>query len=136
MKRLTRFAASIAVCGLTTIGMAQESDDIFKGLDKNDDGILVADEVPEAQRRFFDRLVRAGDKNEDGKLSKAEYQATLKEDERPAGQPERTRGDRPERGRGRFNPDDLFDRFDTNKDGKLAKSELPEQAALRNRAHR
>ncbi len=131
MKWLTRIAASIAVCGLSTIGMAQESNDIFKSLDKNEDGVLAADEVPEAQRRFFDRLVRAGDENEDGKLSKAEYQATLKEDERPAGRPEGNRGDRPEGGRRQFNPDDLFDRFDANKDGKLAKSELPEQAAER-----
>ncbi len=131
MKWLNRIAASIAVCGLSTIGMAQESNDIFKSLDKNEDGILVADEVPEAQRRFFDRLVRAGDENEDGKLSKAEYQATLKEDERPAGRPEGNRGDRPEGGRRQFNPDSLFDRFDSNKDGKLAKSELPEQAAER-----
>ncbi|MBT5019169.1 MAG: hypothetical protein HON04_10525, partial [Planctomicrobium sp.] len=71
MKAFTRFAASLAVCGLTTIGFAQESDSIFDTLDKNEDGLLVADEVSEAQMRFFERLIRAGDENEDGKLSKA-----------------------------------------------------------------
>lgn len=128
MKTLTRFAASLAVCGLSTLGFAQESDSIFDNLDKNEDGLLVADEVSESQMRFFERLLRAGDENEDGKLSKAEYQATLKEDERPAGQPMggRDSGGRP--GRGQFDPGMIFDRFDANKDGKLEKSELPEQA--------
>lgn len=131
MKTLTRFAASIAICGLSGIGMAQESDDIFQNLDKNGDGILVGDEIPEAQQRFFERLVRAGDKNEDGKLSKAEYQATLKEDERPAGAPDGNRPDGPGRGRGMFEPGAMFDRMDANKDGKLERSELPEFAAQR-----
>lgn len=131
MKSFTRFAASLAVCGLTTMGFAQESDSIFTTLDKNEDGLLVADEVSEAQMRFFERLIRAGDENEDGKLSKAEYQATLKEDERPAGQPAggRDSGGRP--ARGQFDAGAIFDRMDTNKDGKLEKSELPEQAKER-----
>lgn len=131
MKTLTRFAASIAICGLSGFGMAQESDDIFQNLDKNSDGILVGDEIPEAQQRFFERLVRAGDKNEDGKLSKAEYQATLKEDERPAGSPDGNRPGGPGRGRGMFDPGAMFDRMDANKDGKLERSELPEFAAQR-----
>lgn len=123
MNTFTRLAASLAVCGVGSVGLAQEADDIFKSLDKNSDGILVADEVPEAQQRFFERLIRAGDENEDGKLSKAEYQATLKEDERPAGRPA---AGGPAGGRGQFDPGAIFDRLDTNKDGKLAKSELPD----------
>ncbi|WP_417847534.1 hypothetical protein [Thalassoglobus sp.] len=128
MKTLTRLAASLAVCGLSTAAIAQESDEIFKSLDKNGDGILAADEVSESQQRFFERLVRAGDKNEDGKLSLAEYQATLKEDERPAGTPAGPRGERERGARGRFEPGAMFDRFDSNKDGKLTKSEIPEEA--------
>lgn len=126
MKMLSRIAASLAICGLSSVGLAQEEDSIFSSLDANKDGLLVADEVSESQKRFFDRLLRAGDENEDGKLSKAEYQATLKEDEQPVGRPEAN--GRPGGGRGQFEPGAIFDRLDTNKDGKLTKSELPEQA--------
>lgn len=129
MSRLFRFATYAMLCG-TTAAYAQEADSVFNSLDKDGDGILVADEVPEAQQRFFERLVRAGDENEDGKLSKAEYQATLEADERPAGTPE---DGRPSRGPGRggFDPGAIFDRLDTNQDGKLTKSELPAEAAER-----
>ena len=128
--KMTTFAV---ICGLSAgLASAQDSGDIFKQLDKDNDGILVADEVSEEQRRFFDRLVRTGDKNEDGKLSQAEYNATLKADEQP-------QSDRPERG-GRFGNrrpgggpgqfgrgPEAMARLDRNGDGKIQKDEVPEQ---------
>ena len=142
MNRWT-FAASLALCGFSTsLLTAQDSENVFTQLDKNNDGILVADEIPEAQQRFFDRLIRTGDQNEDGKLSKAEYAATLKNDEQPAGDPGRGPGRpgdrRPGAGfgqpggqfQGRMTAE-AFARMDRNNDGKLTKDEIPEQARER-----
>lgn len=46
----------------------------------NHDGQITADEVPEEQRRLFDRLVRRADKNGDGKLSREEFLAGMAND--------------------------------------------------------
>ena len=133
MKKYSALAVLLLFGGQTGLVSAQDSEDVFSQLDKDGDGLLVAEEVSEAQRRFFDRLVRAGDENEDGKLSKAEYNATLDADERPVDQPDsdRTSRDRrpggpgrPEGGPGMFGGrggpgPDFFSRWDENKDGKL-----------------
>lgn len=100
---------------------------LFEELDKNGDGKLVADEVGEDRSRFFDRLVRVGDKDENGELSKEEFVAALQQ-RRPRQAPEQP-GRRPEGGRpggGEF-----FQRLDTNGDGKLTLNEIPEQARER-----
>jgi Ca2+-binding EF-hand superfamily protein len=104
---------------------AQDEGDLFSKLDKNKDGFVTADEVQESQKALFERLVRNADKDGDKKLSKEEFQAGLKPDEAPkqplaGGQPP---GGRP--GAGQFNPQEIFNRFDANKDGKLSKDELP-----------
>jgi len=106
---------------------------LFDKLDKNRDGTLVAEEIPEEQGRFFERLVRVGDVNDDGKLSRKEFIAALSRDDQPAaGKGSDRRSGSGKRGRGqRFDVDDLFERYDRNKDGKLTKEELPE--AVRNR---
>ncbi|MEW4488078.1 hypothetical protein AB1L42_08350 [Thalassoglobus sp. JC818] len=143
MIRLTLLATALTTCGLSVPLFAQDADDVFQRLDENKDGILTAEEVPEAQRRFFDRLVRSGDKNEDGKLSQAEYQATLTEDDAPQdrdpgrrpgeGRPGEGRfgqgrpGAGPGRGPGGMGGADFFARFDKNEDGKLTIDEAPEQ---------
>jgi Ca2+-binding EF-hand superfamily protein len=105
--------------------------DVFQSLDKNADGRLGPDEIPEAQTRYFERLVRVGDKDADGVLTKEEFLAASTREERPVTNPG---GDRPEGRdgrRGQFAPGQMFERFDANKDGKLTLDELPADARER-----
>ena len=66
-------AALAAILGGGTAAFAQEAvsetDALFTKLDKNNDGQLTKEEVPEVQARFFERLVRLGDKDKDGVLT-------------------------------------------------------------------
>lgn len=101
---------------------------LFKQLDKNNDGQLTEDEIPDEQQRLFKRLVRNADKNNDGKLTAAEFAEGLKNDQprRPLEQP--------------INPalaggqgggteaDAIFKRLDANNDGKVTLEEVPEEA--------
>ncbi|MCA9016459.1 MAG: EF-hand domain-containing protein, partial [Planctomycetaceae bacterium] len=96
---------------------------IFQQLDKNSDGTVTADEVPEEKERFFDHLIRMGDQNKDGKLTKEEFEAGLKKEDQkfPA-------GDAPNGNRGPRNFDfkTFLSRLDRNGDKKISKEELPE----------
>lgn len=100
--------------------------DLFGKLDANKDGQLTLEEVPEDARPHFERLMRKGDKDENKSLSLDEFVAA----HTPDAPPEAGRG--PEaagrRGEGRGNPGQMFERLDANKDGKVSKSEIPEQA--------
>ncbi|GAB4136410.1 MAG: hypothetical protein Tsb009_03440 [Planctomycetaceae bacterium] len=103
-----------------------QSESIFKSLDKNNDGILTGEEVSQSRERFFKRLLRIGDANKDGKLSKEEFlKASSREapkvSNRSSGRTSGIFGRRPA-----FNADRLFQQFDKNKDGKLALAEIPE----------
>ena len=60
------------------LGLAQdagprggESTSIFKKLDADSNGKLTKDEIPDEQRRLFERLVETQDKNKDGELTEA-----------------------------------------------------------------
>lgn len=128
-------AALLLAC--STASMAQDgekSDGLFKQLDKNSDGKLVADEIPEKQSRFFERLVRLGDADKNGELTEAEFNKASSEtiDAPPA-----TRnGDGAGRrlgnpGARQFDSAEFFKRLDKDGDGKVAKSELPEFFAQR-----
>jgi len=115
---------SLALTCTATIALADDNDDLFSKLDANGDGTVVKDELNEDQTRFFERLIRVGDKNEDGKLSKDEFKAvTNKEDSAaPGNNAEQGR----ESGIRRF-VDGIFQRLDKNKDSKLNRDEIPEE---------
>lgn len=123
----------LALSGTTGAQDQEKAGDLFKTLDANNDGRLTAGEVSEDQKRFFERLLRVGDSDEDGVLTRAEFgKATAQNsdtpapsDQRPgAGQPVRRPG-QPGSDRAR-NPQEMFRRMDRNQDGKLALDEIPE----------
>lgn len=87
--------------------------EFFKRADKNGDGKLTQDEVPE---QFWSRLSKA-DKNEDGAVTQEELAAA-----RPGGP------GAPGGGKGKGKGEEMFARADKNKDGKISKDEVPEQA--------
>lgn len=118
--------AAAAVTGAGPL-FAQEEGDLFTKLDANKDGFVIADEVGEDNKAKFERQLRNADKDGDKKLSKEEFAASLRPDEAPrqplgaGGQPGRPGG------LAQFNPREVFDRMDANKDGKLSKEEAPER---------
>ncbi len=118
---------------------AQDEADLFTKLDANKDGFVTADEVQDSNKALFERLLRNADKNADAKLSKDEFQAGLRPAEGPRppldgaagtpGRPGSPGGNRPNPANF-SNPQQLealFDRTDSNSDGKLTKDEIPEE---------
>jgi Ca2+-binding EF-hand superfamily protein len=98
--------------------------DLFTQLDTNRDGVVNEEEVGQAHREVFNRLLKNGDIDGDGKLSREEYAASTKAPETPR-QPGR-RG-----GPGGFapggpppSPRELLARLDQDRDGKLRGNEL------------
>lgn len=136
---LAALMAGLVLTGTAAAQSEEKAKDLFKTLDANNDGKLTAGEVSEDQKRFFDRLLRVGDSDENGELTRAEFEkatsrnteaAPSPSDRRPeSGQPGRRPG-QPGSDRTR-NPEEMFKRLDRNKDGKLTLDEVPE--AFRNR---
>lgn len=93
-------------------GGRPDPEQMFKKMDKNQDGKLTKDEIPEAMREGFGRLFE--------RLGKEELT------------PEDLRGMRDRFGGGgrgqQGDPGQFFDRLDTNKDGTLTLDEVPERA--------
>src|SRR5688572_14139813 len=65
---------------------SQELFDLFGRLDANKDGYVTADEVQEPQKGLFERLIRNGDKDGDGKLSQEEFRSGLRPGDGPRGE--------------------------------------------------
>jgi len=108
---------------------APDASALFTQLDTNKDGQLATDEIPDDRRSLFDRLVRIGDQNNDGKLNAEEFAAGLAGGRQKALSPKAPSGSErsnPEGRDGRPGPARLFERLDANGDGKVALDEVPE----------
>jgi collagen type III alpha len=133
-------AAALAALGLAQLAAAQDDQprrpdpaELFNRLDANQDGTVSADEVPEGQRRLLERILKAGDKDQDGKLTKEEFVAGVEAGREQAREPrpDQPRPDqpRPDQPRPDFNPEAFFKRLDSNGDGKITMDdEVPERA--------
>jgi Ca2+-binding EF-hand superfamily protein len=135
MKRFCMLTGIALACSTAAIAQdGNKTDDLFKQLDKNSDGKLVLSEIPEKQTRFFERLVRLGDADENGELTQSEFSKATSEtvDAPPASR----NGDGAGRRAGnsgvrKFDAVEIFKRLDKDGDGRVARSELPESFAKR-----
>ena len=124
--------AAALVVALAEIGRAEgpgpAPEELFKKLDANSDGKLEAKEAEGEQSRIFERLVRVGDKDKDGTLTKDEFLESLKHNEAPVGGPDAfgIGG----KGRRDFDPRRLFEMLDKNKDGKLTRDEAADKPRI------
>lgn len=122
-------AAPLYATGAEEPAAVPDRSGLFKQIDTNGDGLISEDEIPADRRRLFARLLRKGDANTDGKLSLDEFAKGMA-DERPEAPPQRPGEGDGDRFRQflEFDPQEAFKRLDTNGDGKIELSEVPEQA--------
>ena len=73
-----------------------DSGDFFKRLDSNGDGVLTTDDMSNQRQELFNRLLQRGDKNKDGKLTREEFTASMRN--RDGNQPQRPSTNRPQFG--------------------------------------
>lgn len=85
--------------------------ELFQDLDVNRDRAIERDEVPPSGRAAFDRLLKRGDDNHNGKLEAEEYRALML-DLREFGEPARKKAV------------DRFRAMDKNHDGKVSREEF------------
>jgi len=96
---------------------------LFTRLDADKDGTVTATEAGTDNETLFNRLLRLGDKNKDGKLSREEFVGGLTQKETPAP----VTGGASPGGAGGMMPDPemMFKRLDANKDSKVTLDEVP-----------
>lgn len=144
MTKLLSFVVAVALLTVPNVvqgeeASAPESAGLYKQLDANGDGLLSGDEVPDEKKSLFERLVRLGDGDADGKLSAEEFATGLAGGDKSPAKGSRAKGDtdapkkpakatpgRPGKAE-RPGPGRLFARLDANSDGKVELDEVPEE---------
>jgi Ca2+-binding EF-hand superfamily protein len=103
----------------------ESADDLFKKLDVNGDGKLTASEIPPQHRKFFERLVRMGDADKNGELTREEFDHAMRQTEDAVTDISKVGnlGGGPP-ARPNMDPKRIFQSLDKNKDGKLTRDEL------------
>ena len=104
-----------------------KANDLFQTLDANGDGKLVASEIGEAQQNAFKRLLRVGDADGNGELTKDEYLNGLKSTKPGTTDPQKADAGPPRGQKPGMDVDRLFERIDRDGDGKVALADLPER---------
>ena len=101
---------------------------LFKHGDVNNDGVISEDEIPADLPEPIKALLKAADKNQDKKVSAEEFAAAIKDHPLPPP----PMGGTPMRGRGELgrmpDPKEVFQKWDTDKDGKLSLEEFTKGA--------
>lgn len=127
---LLAMALAVALTSTATAGDKEKKKDkkggkheaLFSQLDKNNDGAISSDEVPDDQR-LVQHLFKKGDTDSNGELSREEFLAALsdKREKRPSESPS---GDRPSRGDGPPRSFGLLGAIDRDHNGELSSEEI------------
>lgn len=139
MKKTLIFSiCSLMLATLSTVSLAQEKKPnsemlhkMFARMDKNSDGTLDGDEMPEKLKEKLTKL----DANSDGKIDKTELASARQKGQGPKPSGERGKPGNMKPGQGqpgeRQTPPnrgaEMLKRLDKNGDGKIATDELPEK---------
>ena len=121
------FPGCVLACGALTLYAADEDASqepaLFEQLDKNGDGVLERSELTDDRQKFFDRIVRVADENEDGKLTATEFAEAIKPN-RPVATEAFGDGN-PNQQRGR-DITQMIRRLDRDGNQKISKDEIPD----------